>query len=148
MAKGSWAVLVLGAVACAPESLRGAREEAASAAAGALARARACAERLERMEAADVAGVERALAIAPVRLAAVRGTPAELEAVQAETEARLEVARANAAAARALAAIEGGDTVRRAEDRAVRAIRAADELCQAAAAVPGERLARRREEAR
>jgi hypothetical protein len=132
-------------LACAPgaEGTRPFRE-AAMAASEALERARSCADDLGRADGDDARTVADALAIAPVRLAPLRGTPGEVAAIHGEIEERVEVVRQNAAAARSLASIHEWEAARRAEERAVRAIRGADELCRAASAIPPERVARRR----
>lgn len=142
------------AIACAPGPQDAATaRQAASTAADALERARACADDLDRAGASDAETVARALPVEPVRIAPYRGTPREAAAVRSEVADRLEAARANAAAARSLASLAAsdparpgweGDPGRLAEERAVRAVRAADELCRAASALPAERLARRR----
>jgi hypothetical protein len=150
---GLFGLIALG-IACAPGP-RGTTtaREAASAAVDALERARTCADDLDRASASDAETVARALPVEPVRIALYRGTPKEAAAVRSEVADRLEAARANAAASRSLASLAEsdparlgweGDPGRLAEERAVRAVRAADELCRAAAALPGERLARRR----
>jgi hypothetical protein len=132
-------------IACAagPEGTT-AGNAAAAAAAEALERARACADDLDHAGAADAETVARALPVEPVRIAPFRGTPREAAAVRSEVADRLEAARANAAAARALASTAEIGSVRLAEERAVKAIRAADELCRAASSLPGQRVARRR----
>jgi hypothetical protein len=143
MIRKTWGLCAL-ALACAPgpEGARSFRE-AAAAASDALDRARSCADDLRRADGEDARAVARAL-IEPVRLAPVRGTSSEAAAIRAEVEERLEVVRQNAAAARSLASIHEWEAARRAEERAVRAIRAAEDLCLAASALPPERVARRR----
>jgi hypothetical protein len=135
------------ALACAPgpEGTRAVRE-AAAAAAEALDRARTCADDLGRVDGDDARTVARALAIEPVRLAPYRGTSDEGAAIRTEVAERLELVRQNVAAARSLARIQEWEAARRAEERAVRAIRTADELCRAVSTLPPERLARRRGE--
>lgn len=134
--------LVVLALACAPgpEGTRAVRE-AAAAATEALDRAKACAEDLSRVDGEDARKVARALSIEPLRLVPWRGTDGEGAAIREEIAQRFEVVRQNAGAARSLARIEEWEAARRAEDRALRAIRAADELCRAASALPPERLA-------
>jgi hypothetical protein len=144
MIRGTCVICAL-ALACAPgpEATRAVRE-AASAAAEALDRARACAEDLGHADGDDARTVARALAIEPLRLAPYRGTPGEGAAIRGAVAEKLEAVRQNASAARSLARIEEWEAARRAEDRALQAIRAADELCRAASALPPERVAHRR----
>ncbi|HEY6005928.1 MAG TPA: hypothetical protein VIV57_23815 [Anaeromyxobacter sp.] len=144
MIRGMVWLFALG-IACAPGPQgTTAGNEAASAAAEALERARACADDLDRAGTSDVEAVARALPVEPVRIAPYRGTPLEGAAVRREVAARLDAARADAAAARSLASVAEVGSVRLAEERAIRAIRIADELCRAASSLPSERLARRR----
>jgi hypothetical protein len=129
------------AIACArgPEgSTAGA--EAAALAADALLRANACTADLQRADPQDVRAV---VPMAAIRAAPYRGTPREASALRDELSERLESVRADASAAGSLASLREGDAVRRAEERAVRAIRASDELCRAAAGLGAVRVARR-----
>ncbi|HEX9242877.1 MAG TPA: hypothetical protein VF875_10600 [Anaeromyxobacter sp.] len=105
-----------------------------------------CAGELQQLVDEDPADAARFLLIEPIRFAPHGGAARAGAAVRQEIADRLSAARANAAAARTLAAV-GADTPHASElsrERAARSLAASDALCRAAYAAQDVRFASRR----
>jgi hypothetical protein len=120
-------------------------DRVAEAEAGA-ARAAHCAVELQELVDEDPAEAARLLEVAPIRIAPHGGAARARSALREEIVERLGAARANASAARTLAAV-AADAPQAAElsrERAARSLAASGGLCRAAAALDDGRYASRR----